>query len=66
MADTHTVTITLVRNKADDERAAAERFPGMPIEEAMKHVLQNEVNNAIKAGRLAGSLVSIVASNTTT
>lgn len=61
--DTHTITITLVRNKQDDERAAAERFPGMPIETAMKHLLMNEVTSCIKAGRLTGTLTGIVGSS---
>lgn len=60
MNDTHTVTITLIRNKQDDERAAAERFPGMEIDKALKHLLDNEVNNCIKAGRLCGSVASII------
>lgn len=62
--DTHTVTITLVRNKADDEKAAAERFPGVEIDVAIQHLLNNEVNQCIKAGRLSGSLASVVRSTT--
>jgi hypothetical protein len=52
----HTTLVQVIRNYEDDANTASQRYPGVPLDMAIKKLIEDELNNCTKTGRLTGTI----------